>query len=112
MRSYWDNSAPICARCMPAPAMPRRPEEVEQVLQTKFGFTPATGRDVDHRWWELRLEGLPPVRTFFSRSKMVTKGLEDAIAHELHVRSPYFRGMLDCQNSRVDYYDQVRYSPY
>jgi hypothetical protein len=92
--------------------MPRRPEELEQRLQTKFGFIPATGRDEDHRWWELRLEGLPPIRTFFSRSKPISKGLEDEIAHQLHVRGPYLRGMIDCTNSREDYYWQVRYAPY
>ncbi len=93
--------------------MPRKPDDIEQRLLNKFGFTPALNRDPDHRWYELRLEGLPPIRTFLSHGKKeYHRGLEQAVAQQLHVRAPYFDGMMDCTRSSDDYRSQVRSAPF
>jgi hypothetical protein len=39
--------------------MPRKPREIEDKLKNKFGFSEAKGHSTDHKWFELRLAGLP-----------------------------------------------------
>ena len=92
--------------------MPENLRRVEALLQTKFGFSPAKSHSSAHRWYELHLPGLPPIRTFFSHGKKRSADLESKIARQLRVRRDYFKGMIDCTNSREDYYNQVRQSPY
>ena len=60
--------------------MPLKPQEVESILQSKFGFTEAKGHSDDHRWFVLRLEGLPDIMTKLSHSRRdIGKGLEGKI---------------------------------
>ena len=93
--------------------MSYKPKEVEGKLRDKFAFNPAKGHSSDHRWFELRLPGLPPIITKVSHSrKEIGPNLEGMIARQLKVRIPYFRGMIKCTNSRRDYYRQVQEDPY
>ena len=93
--------------------MPRKPKEIERLLQSKFGFSPAKGHSSDHRWYELHLPDLPTILTMVSHSrKEISRGLESAIARQLRVRKQYFRGMMDCTYNREDYYRQVREDPF
>jgi len=92
--------------------MPLRNRDFEGLLQTKFGFSRAD-RATDHRWYTLKLPGLPPITTKASHSKMViSDSLESQIAKQLRVRVPFFRGMMDCTKSRDEYYEQVRRDPF
>ena len=93
--------------------MPYKPREIESKLTGKFGFVEDDVRDPDHRWYVLKLKGLPPIRTKVSHSKAeIRKRLEGKISREIHVRNSYFKDMMDCTNSREDYYNQVRTAPY
>jgi hypothetical protein len=93
--------------------MPFEPREIERLLQNKFGFSEATSRSSDHRWYELRLSGLPVILTKVSHSKgTLSPNLEGKIARQLRVRGPYFREMMNCTRSREEYYQQVQTDPY
>jgi len=64
--------------------MPRKPREIDEVLKSKFGFTEARSRSTDHRWYELRLEGLPVILTKVSHSKgeaMIDHRIGDIRSH-------------------------------
>ena len=93
--------------------MPRNPNEIEGLLQTKFGFSPARGHSSDHRWYELWLPGLPLILTKVSHTRReVGSKLEGKIARQLRVHKPYFNGMMDCTYNREAYYEQVRNDPF
>jgi len=93
--------------------MPYKPKEVERKLRHKFAFSPAKEHSVDHHWFELELPGLPAILTKVSHNRReIGAKLEGKIARQLRVRTPYFRGMINCTNSRSDYYRQVRDAPY
>jgi hypothetical protein len=85
---------------------------VEKQLEHKFGFEPDTGHAVDHRWWSLRLDGLPPIRTKVSHgNKEISQMIAGKMAKQLRVPSPFFREMIACTKSKHDYYDSVRTHP-
>ena len=93
--------------------MPLKPSEVEELLRKKFHFSPAKSHSRDHRWFELKLEGLPCIMTRVSHSsKEIGKKLEGKIARQLRVRIPFMRGMMSCSNSSEAYCRQVREDPY
>lgn len=93
--------------------MPYKPKEVERKLRNKFAFSPAREHSLDHRWFELQLPGLPAILTKVSHNrKEIGANLEGKIARQLRVRVHYFRGMIDCTNTREDYYRQVSEAPY
>jgi len=95
--------------------MARSPRQIESKLQSKFGFSPASarGRSKDHRWYELRLPGLPTIRTKLSHSKKdVGDKLEGKISRQLRVRRPFYERMMSCTKGREDYYEQVKKDPY
>jgi hypothetical protein len=53
------------------------------------------------------------ILTKVSHSKQdIGPKLEGKIARQLRVHKPYFEEMMDCTNSREDYYQQVRESPF
>ena|SRR5947209_998732 len=92
--------------------MPRRNRDVENLLLTKFAFEASTHSD-KHRWVKLQLPGLPAITTFFSHTKEdIGDQLWKKIARQLKVRTNYLNGMMDCTNSRDDYYQKVRDDPY
>ncbi len=92
--------------------MPRDNREVENTLLNKFAFTRATTRSVDHRWLQLALPGLPPIITKFSHTREdIGDRLWQKIAAQLRVRPHYLNGMIDCHNTRADYFNQVRTAP-
>ena len=92
--------------------MPRKPREIEDKLRNKFGFTEARAHSGDHRWYELRLEGLPVILTKISHSKAeIGTKLEGMIARQLRVTKKYLDGMIDCTNSNDDYRRQVTNHP-
>lgn len=92
--------------------MARDNREVERTLLSKFAFTSATAKGVDHRWLELGLPDLPPIYTKFSHTREdIGKTLWTIIAKQLHVTANYLSGMIDCSNSKEDYYGQVRTDP-
>lgn len=93
--------------------MPLKTDVVERSLQAKFGFSPDPDRERGHRWYVLRLEGLPPIRTKFSHgSQTLNDALIAAIARQLHVRRVFFIEMVSCIRSREDYTTQVRTDPF
>jgi hypothetical protein len=93
--------------------MPHKPQEIESLLLGKFGFSQSTEHSSDHRWYELSIPGLPIIATYVSHSKKdICRNLESKIARQLRVRTPFFRGMMDCTQDREDYYRQVREAPY
>lgn len=93
--------------------MPIKPRQLERLLQSKFAFTIAKQHSVDHRWYELRLPGLPPIRTKVSHgNKEISRRLEAAIARQLRVRRTFYQGMVSCTNSREAYYQQVQEDPF
>lgn len=92
--------------------MPLKTDDVERSLQSKFGFAPDPDRERSHRWYVLRLEGLAPIRTKFSRgSQTINDSLASAIARQLHVRRAFLVEMVSCRRSREDYYSQLRTDP-
>ena len=93
--------------------MPYRPPDIERALLHKFNFEQDTQRGVDHRRFVLHREGLPSIRTKVSHNRApIGPALESAICRQLHVRHPFFHGMIDCTKSREDYYQQVRDDPF
>jgi hypothetical protein len=94
-------------------SMPIKPRDLEDLLVNKFNFSPAKGHSSDHRWYELRLPGLPVIATYVSHGKEeIRDKLEGKIIRQLRVRKTYFQGMISCSNNRADYYKQVRDDPY
>lgn len=92
--------------------MGRDNREVEKTLLSKFAFTRAASKSVDHRWLQLALPGLPIILTKFSHTREdIGDGLWKKIASQVHVQANYLSGMVDCRNSREDYYEQVRANP-
>jgi hypothetical protein len=92
--------------------MPMDIRDVERVIVNKFGFEKASERSSDHKWYKLRLEGLPLISTKFSHSRgSLSKTIEGMIARQLRVSKDYFHGMIRCANGRDDYYRQVREAP-
>jgi hypothetical protein len=91
--------------------MARDNREVEATLLSKFAFA-RSNKAVDHRWLELALPGLPAILTKFSHTREdIGDTLWKKIAHQLRVPSHYLTGMIDCRNSRKDYYEKVRTEP-
>lgn len=91
--------------------MARDNREVEATLLRKFAFTRAN-KGVDHRWLQLALPDLPAILTKFSHTREdIGDVLWKKIANQLRVHSSYLNGMIDCQNSREDYYKKVRTEP-
>ena len=92
--------------------MPHKSSEIETLLQYKFGFVKAKEHSSDHRWYELRLPGLPTILTKVSHGKKeISRKLEGKIARQLRVQGPYFKGMLSCKHSREDYYQKLQENP-
>jgi hypothetical protein len=93
--------------------MPHKPQKIESLLQSKFGFSPAKEHSSDHHWYELRLSDLPAILTKISHGKKeLSRRLESKIARQLRVRKQYFCGMMDCTHNREDYYRQVQEAPF
>jgi hypothetical protein len=89
------------------------PRDLERLLENKYNFVPAEGHSSKHRWYELKLDGLPPILTQVSHDRdEIRSTLEGLIAKQLRVRKPYFRGMVSCHNDRENYYQQVRNDPF
>jgi len=86
--------------------------DAERQIQNKFGFEPAAERSSDHKWYKLRLEGLPTISTFFSHSKKdLSPKLEAIIARQLRVSRTFFLDMIRCTKAAQDYERQVRETP-
>jgi len=91
--------------------MPRDNREVEATLLSKFAFT-RSNKGVDHRWLQLALPGLPAILTKFSHTREDIGDVRwKKIANQLRVQANYLTGMIDCRNSRDDYYKKVRTEP-
>lgn len=91
--------------------MARDNREVEATLLSKFAFT-RSSKATDHRWLELALPGSPRILTKFSHAREdIGKPLWRMIANQLRVQSNYLDGMIDCTNSRDDYYKKVLEAP-
>ena len=76
-----------------------------KILMGKFQFVET--RRTSHTFYELVIDGLPPVRTMAShnRKEDIGKSLERDLARELRVSVPLFRGMFACTNTCQDYRD-------
>lgn len=92
--------------------MPQSLKDIESILLNKLAFTRATGHGNDHKWFELTLPGITRIITKLSHGRgTVTRKIEGKIAKQVGVTGPFFAKMLDCTNSRKDYYDQVQLAP-
>jgi hypothetical protein len=92
--------------------MPIRPKKLQSILETKFRFKKAEGHSSDHYWYELKLEGIPKILTKVSHSRdPISPKIESMIARQLRVKKSYFVGMVSCENSREDYYQQIIRNP-
>jgi len=92
--------------------MPIKIRDAEQQIQNKFGFEPAAERSTDHRWYNLRLEGLPTISTKLSHSRGdLSPTLEAIIARQLRVSRAFFLEMIKCTRAAQDYERQVREAP-
>ncbi len=87
-----------------------RSSEIEDRLTHKFHF--AVKRKTGHVHYELRLEGLPPIRTHVSHSHAshgdVSRDLLALMAREMRVQPSYLRGMLDCTIGCDTYWAKLR----
>lgn len=93
--------------------MPIKVRDFESKLQGKFGFSPSNVRSDDHRWYELKIPGLPLITTKVSHgTKELSSKLEGFIARQLRVRKAFFLGMIKCTNDSEAYQAQVREDPY
>src|SRR5437588_9293808 len=91
--------------------MARDNREVEATLLSKFAFA-RSSQAANHRWLELTLPGLPAIKTKFSHTREdIGDTLWKMIARQLRVPSNYLNGMVNCTNSRDDYYEKVRIEP-
>lgn len=89
-----------------------RPSLVDGRLRNKFEFVPDKGHETGHKWYSLRLPGLPPVRTKLSHNKKeLTAHLEGEMAKQLRVRRAFFVEMMSCTKSRDEYYESIRNDP-
>ena len=69
--------------------------------------------DTDHKWFELQLDGIPPIRTKLSHSnKDVGSKLEGRIQKQLRVRKKFFHELMDCTKNLSEYEKQIRSDPY
>lgn len=90
--------------------MPYKPRQVKAKLTAKLGMTVS---NKDHTWLELRLNGLPPIRTKLPNHKEdIGPKLESRICNQLRIRKPLFCGLMDCTKYLQDYEKQVREDPY
>jgi len=90
-----------------------KPREIEDLLKSKFGFSPAKSRSKDHRSYQRLLAGLPPIITKVSHSKKdIGPKLLSKIARQLRVHGPFFDGMFNCTKSSTEYEAQVRADAY
>jgi len=88
-----------------------RSSDIAERLSSKFHFT--VKRKTAHVFYELRLDGLPPVRTHVSHRHSVQdvgNQLLAAMARELRVPPAFLRGMLDCTVDCDAYYAKLRES--
>ncbi len=93
--------------------MPIKTRNLEALLQKKFGFSQAKTRSIDHRWYELRIPGLPVILTKVSHgASEISGGLESMIARQLRVRRPFFLEMVGCTKDADAYRTQVQEDPY
>jgi hypothetical protein len=93
--------------------MPYKPSQIENILQSKFGFSRCRTHSSDHHWYELTIQGLSKIVTKVSHSRAdIGDRLASKIARQLHVRLPFFREMVDCTKNSDDYRRQMRESPY
>jgi hypothetical protein len=93
--------------------MPIKTRDLESKLQGKFGFSQSKTRSKDHRWYEIKIPGLPLIATKVSHgAREISSGLESRIAKQLRVRITFFRGMIKCSNNSDAYQKQVNEDPY
>lgn len=80
------------------------------MLKIKLNMAPS---NADHTWFELQLDGLPPIRTKLpSHKEDIRDKLEGRISKQLRIRRPFFHGLMDCTKYRSDYEKQVREDPF
>jgi hypothetical protein len=95
--------------------MPYKPAEIEHILITVLGFVEDDTREAGHKWYKLKIDGLPrPIRTKMSHGKKTEYGaaLESAVARQLHVRKEFFRALMAGKKTRDEYINEVKTNPY
>lgn len=95
--------------------MPYKPAEIERVLKTVLGFVEDDTHEVGHKWYKLKIEGVPrTIRTKISHGKKTEygAGLESAVAKQLHVRKEFFRALMAGQKTREDYINELKNNPF
>jgi hypothetical protein len=92
--------------------MPLKTRDLKQALTGKFHFAPAKSKGQDHEWFQLTLEGYPKILTKVSRGMHeISDSLLPKIANQLMVPRSFLVGMVQCSNSREDYYARIRANP-
>lgn len=95
--------------------MPYKAADIEHLLTSVLGFIEDDTHEVGHKWYKLKVEGVPrTIRTKISRSKKTEYGaaLESAVAKQLHVRTAFFRDMMAGKKTREDYLIEITTNPY
>jgi hypothetical protein len=93
--------------------MALRPRDVLDSLQNKFGFAPDPHHESGHRWFVLRVAGLPPIRTKVSHGRSpIPTHVQSAMGRQLRVRAAFFQGMIACTKSRQDYLEALQTDPF
>lgn len=93
--------------------MPLRSNKLESILKHKFNFSRAVNHSSDHKWYELKLSGIPTIFTKISHGRSdISSEIESKIAKQLKVRKQFFRGMVNCDNNSEEYCNQVTKDPF
>ena len=93
--------------------MAYKPNFVINRLTNKFCFSVSDHKEDGHKWYELKIDGVPIIQTHFSHNNEdIGPKLEDKIRNQLRVRKTFFYGMMDCNKSQDEYYLILRTDPY
>jgi hypothetical protein len=93
--------------------MPIKTSDLEKMLLSKCGFESDTTKSVDHKWFILQIDGLPPITTKISHgAKEISKDLESKIAKQLHVKRAFLIELIKCTKSKEAYFEQLKTDPY
>lgn len=90
--------------------MPYKPIEIERMLINKLHMRVS---NADHKWFELKIDGLPPIRTKLPNHKDdINPIIAGRIHKQLRIRKKFFHELMDCTKYFDDYENQIKDDPY